>query len=88
MILTDYNEQEHIAMEREEAKEEGFNAGLTVGISKGLSVSRDVILEFLCSIGPLPAHLKKLIENDLRYRQNQRMLRAFSKGLKKSLHHI
>lgn len=37
VILTDYNEQEYIAMEREEAWEEGRAEGLTEGLSEGLS---------------------------------------------------
>lgn len=53
MILYDYNEQEHIEMEREEAKEEGFTEGL-----------KAVLKDFLSSLGPLPELLNELIDQE------------------------
>lgn len=65
VILTDYNEQEYIAMEREEAWEEGRAEGLTEGLSEGLfeglSVSREAILDLLGEYGEVPEELRARI---------------------------
>ena len=53
VILTDYNEQEYIAMEREEAWEEGR--------AEGLSVSREAILDLLGEHGEVPEELRARI---------------------------
>lgn len=57
MILYDYNEQEHMAMEREE----GFADGLEKGVAQGL---KDTLKEFLSGLGFLPEQLKEQIENE------------------------
>ena len=57
VILTDYNEQEYIAMEREEAWEDGKSEGLT----EGLSVSREAILDLLGEHGEVPEELRARI---------------------------
>lgn len=61
VILTDYNEQEYIAMEREEAWEDGKSEGLTEGLSEGLSVSREAILDLLGEHGEIPEELRARI---------------------------
>ena len=61
VILTDYNEQEYIAMEREEAWEDGKSEGLTEGLSEGLSVSREAILDLLGEHGEVPEELRARI---------------------------
>ena len=53
VILTDYNEQEYIAMEREEAWEDGR--------AEGLSVSREAILDLLGEHGEVPEELRARI---------------------------
>lgn len=61
VILTDYNEQEYIAMEREEAWDEGRAEGLTEGLSEGLSVSREAILDLLGEFDEVPEELRARI---------------------------
>lgn len=61
VILTDYNEQEYIAMEREDAWEDGKSEGLTEGLSEGLSVSREVILDLLGEHGKVSEELRARI---------------------------
>ena len=57
MILYDYNEQEHIAMERAEAEEEGIEKGKNIGVAEG-------ILDLLADLGDIPEALRQRISGE------------------------
>ena len=54
VILYDYNEQEHIAMERAEAEEEGIEKGKTIGMAES-------VLNLLADLGEIPEDLRQKI---------------------------
>ena len=61
MLLTEYNEQEHMAMERKEWYEIGQSDGLAKGRTEGL---KDGILEILAFRGVVPDEIRQLIVNE------------------------
>ena len=70
MLLTEYNEQEHMAMERKEWYEIGQTDGMAKGLEKGLEKGRtdgileskqEDILEILAFRGDVPDEIRQLI---------------------------
>ena len=68
MLLTEYNEQEHMAMERKEWYEIGQTDGMAKGLEKGrtdgiLESKQEDILEILAFRGDVPDDIRQLIVN-------------------------
>lgn len=57
VILYDYNEQEHIAMERAEAEEEGIEKGKNIGVAEG-------VLDLLSDLGDISEALRQRISGE------------------------
>lgn len=73
MLYTQWNYDDAVAVEREEAYEEGLNRGRTEGITKGvtegiakgrLAESRQVIYTFLDHLGEIPQDIRSRIESE------------------------
>jgi len=62
MLLTEYNEQEHMAMERKEWYEIGQTDGMAKGRTDGILESKqEDILEILAFRGDVPDEIRQLI---------------------------
>ena len=61
VILYEYNEQEHIAMERAEAEEEGIEKGKTIGMTIGVAGG---VLDLLADLGDIPEALRQRISGE------------------------
>jgi len=60
MSIYEYNEEEHMRMEREDAFKDGHEAGREAGIAEGRI---QVLTDILADLGPIPDELRGKIQN-------------------------
>ena len=60
MSIYEYNEEEHMRMEREDAFKDGHAAGREAGIAEGRI---QVLTDILADLGPIPDELRTEIQN-------------------------